>query len=47
MVIILLIAAGAIGLSNAHSIQASAAALVTQQLTTRGSLRSSSASRMR
>ncbi len=33
-VIVLLIAAGAIGLSNAHSIQASAAALVSQQLTT-------------
>jgi signal transduction histidine kinase len=34
MVIILLIAAAAIGLSNAHSIQVSAAALVSQQLTT-------------
>src|SRR5438270_2228288 len=34
MVIILLIAAGAIGLTNANSIQASAAALVSQQLTT-------------
>jgi signal transduction histidine kinase len=34
MVIILLIAAGAIGLTNAHSIQAGAAALVNQQLTT-------------
>jgi signal transduction histidine kinase len=33
MVIILLITAGAIGLTNAHSIQAGAAALVKQQLT--------------